>query len=102
MKSKNKRDLEKHWAEHTRKSATQGRIPKKGDHVGVNGRTGVFGVLEIRRIPKVVDLQSLNEQGPSARIHLKDIPWTSLIFMNHEDSSQAAAPIVREPTEDHD
>ena len=59
MESKNKRDLEKHWAEHTKKAIVQGRIPKKGDRVGANGRSGVFAVVEVRRIPKVVDLQSL-------------------------------------------
>ena len=95
MKSKNMKDLEKHWAEHTRKpGAQQGRIPKKGDRVGVNGRTGVFAVVEVRRIPKVVDLQSL-KGGPVE----KDIPWTALIFMDKEGAGQAAATIVKEATE---
>ena len=95
MKSKNMKDLEKHWAEHTRKpGAPQGRIPKKGDRVGANGRTGVFAVVEVRRIPKVVDLQSL-KGGPVE----KGIPWTALIFMDKEGAGQAAATIVKEATE---
>lgn len=96
MKSKNKRDLEKHWAEHTKKPGIkQGRIPKRGDRVGVNGRTGVFAVVEVRRIPKVLDLQSL-QGGPVEN----DIPWTAVTFMDPEDVSQAAARIVKEATED--
>jgi hypothetical protein len=96
MKSKNMKDLERHWAEHTRKpGAQQGRVPKKGDRVGANGRTGVFAVVEVRRIPKVVDLQSL--KGGAVE---KGIPWTALIFMDKEDSSQASTTIVKEaPTE---
>jgi hypothetical protein len=93
MKSRNKRDLEKHWAEHTKKASVQGRVPKKGDRVGANGRIGVFAVVEVRRIPKVVDLQSL-KGGPVE----KGIPWTALTFMDKEEAGQAAARIVREPT----
>ena len=96
MKSKNMKDLERHWAEHTRKpSAQQGRIPKKGDRVGANGRTGVFTIVEVRRIPKVVELQSL-KGGPAE----KGIPWTALIFMDKEDASPAATTIVKETTEE--
>jgi hypothetical protein len=95
MKSKNKKDLEKHWAEHTRNPGTQqGRVPKKGDRVGANGRTGVFSIVEVRRIPKVVDLQPL-KGGPIE----KEIPWTALTFMDREDASQPAAKIEKEPTE---
>ena len=95
MKSKNKRDLEKHWAEYTKRLGVQARTPKKGDRVGANGRIGVFAVVEVRRIPKVVDLQSL-KGGPVE----KGIPWTALTFMDKEDTSQAAARIVKEHTED--
>ena len=96
MKSKNMKDLEKHWAEHTRKPGVQqGRIPKKGDRVGANGRTGVFAILEVRRIPKVVDLQSL--KGGHVE---KGIPWTALIYMDKEDAGQAAPTVVKEATEE--
>ena len=95
MKSKNKRELNKHWAEQTKKVAVPARIPKKGDRVGARGRDGVFAIIEIRRIPEVVDLQLLNG-GPVE----KGIPWTTLTYLDQEDGSQAAARIVREGTED--
>jgi hypothetical protein len=95
MKSRNKRDLEKHWAEHTKMSATHGRVPKKGDRVGANGHTGEFTIVEVRRIPKVVDLQAL--KGGTTE---KNIPWTSLIFLDKEGSSPAAAPAAKETPEE--
>jgi hypothetical protein len=63
--------------------------------VSANGRTGVFAIVEVRRIPKVVDLQSL-KGGPVE----KGIPWTALIFMDKEDASPAATTIVKEATEE--
>ena len=80
MKSKSKRELERHWAEQTKKTASQppaprSRAPKKGDRVTVHGRNGVFAVVEVRRIPNVVDLQPL-KGGPIE----KAIPWASLTF----------------------
>ena len=86
MKSKNKRELEKHWAEQTKKAAIRTRIPKKGDRVGAMGREGVFSVVEVRRIPKVVDLQLLKD-GPVE----KGIPWSTLTYLDQENASQTAA-----------
>jgi hypothetical protein len=99
MKSRNKRDLEKHWSEQTKKTGSQptarSRAPKKGDRVGVNGRNGVFAVVAVQRIPNIVDLQPL-KGGPVE----KSIPWTVLTFMDEENASQTADRLAREAAEE--
>ena len=50
------------------------------------GREGVFSVVEVRRIPKVVDLQLLKD-GPVE----KGIPWSTLTYLDQENASQTAA-----------
>jgi hypothetical protein len=90
MKTRSKRELEKHWAEQTKKPESQpaarSRTPKKGDRVGLNGRDGVFAVVEVRRIPNVVDLRPL-KGGPVEN----GIPWTALTFLEKEEANQAAS-----------
>jgi hypothetical protein len=99
MKTRNKRDLEKHWTEQTKKTGSQptvrSRAPKKGERVRVNGRNEVFAVVDVHRIPNIVDLQSL-KGGPVE----KAIPWAALTFMDEENAGQSAARPPKEAAED--
>jgi hypothetical protein len=71
------------------------RTPKQGNVVRAVGHNGVFAIIGIYKDTNTVDLQWLKET------HIeKGVPWTSLIFTDEEDASQAAARIVREATED--
>ena len=70
------------------------RFPQKGDRVGAIGRDGVFLVVKVHENPNMVDLRPL-KGGPSQ----KGIPWRTLTFLDEEETSQAAARIVREASE---
>jgi hypothetical protein len=69
------------------------RIPKQGDHVVALGHKGAFVISSVDG-----DLCTA-ELNPTARdFALSTIPWSNLTFLDEEDASQSAAPIVREAT----
>jgi hypothetical protein len=74
------------------------RTPKKGDRVGATGRRGTFVVVEVQQSPQTVDLQLLKATKQIRPID-KGIPWSTLIFLDEEDASQAAVRVVPEATE---
>jgi hypothetical protein len=70
------------------------RIPKVGNRVGSFGHNGVFVVVTVHTNPDVVDLRLLDSSFVE-----RDIPWTTLVYLDEEDVSQAAVRIVREATD---
>jgi hypothetical protein len=68
------------------------RTPKKGDRVGFAEHKGVFEVVDVH--PDTITLRSL-KGGPLEA----GIPWSMLVFLDEEDTSQAAVRVVRESTE---
>jgi hypothetical protein len=74
---------------------TKKRVPKKGDRVTVLGREGVFAVYSIDGDLRSADLQQLGSD-----LRLASIPWDSINFLDEQDTSQAAARIVRQATEE--
>lgn len=71
------------------------RAPRKHDRVTTLGHHGVFAVVAVDNESKTVALQTVTGDGPV----LQGVPWTTLQYMDEEDTSQAAARIVREATE---
>jgi hypothetical protein len=58
------------------------RVPRKHDRVTTQGRDGVFTVVDVQPDLKTVDLQTVTGDGPV----LTGVPWTSLSYMDKEDS----------------
>jgi hypothetical protein len=69
------------------------RVPKKGDRVTAIGHEGVFAVYNVNHTLHSADLQQL---GSDSR--LAAIPWESISFLDGQDTSEAAARIVKEAT----
>jgi predicted ATPase len=70
------------------------RIPKIGDRVSAMGHDGAYLVYLIDEGLHSADLKKIGDDE-----RLATIQWTSLIFLDKEDASQAAARIVKEATE---
>ena len=53
-----------------------GRVPKRGDHVGLTGPSGVFEVVDVNTLMQTVNIKSTDGTEHVTR----NIPWTSLKF----------------------
>jgi hypothetical protein len=62
------------------------RIPRKGDRVAVLGHTGMYKVSEIDSKHWTVKLKPIDSAG----FKLKDIPWSTLAFLDEDEARQAA------------
>jgi len=70
--------------------------PKVDDRVSIlTNQREIYAVLAVHRKPKTVDLVLL----PHREFIEKGIPWGSLVYMDEEETNQAAARIVRETTD---
>ncbi len=58
------------------------RVPRKHDRVTTQRQDGVFTVVVVQPDLKTVDLQTVTGDGPL----LTGVPWTSLSYMDKEDS----------------
>lgn len=54
----------------------KGTVPKRGDHVGMAERAGVFEVVDVNTLMQTANLKSTDGEGHVTR----DIPWASLKF----------------------
>jgi hypothetical protein len=68
------------------------RTPRQHDRVTVQGHNGVLTVVDIDKQLKTAALQFVTGDGPV----LQSIPWADLRYMDEEDGSESAAPIVEE------
>jgi hypothetical protein len=53
-----------------------GTVPKRGNHVGIDGQSGVFEVVDVNMLMQTATLKSMDGPGHITR----DVPWTSLKF----------------------
>jgi len=56
------------------------RTPQKHDRVTVEGRNGVYTVVDVDEVRKTVSLQTVTGDGPV----LTGLPWTTLAYMAEE------------------
>jgi hypothetical protein len=54
----------------------KGTIPKRGDHVGVDQKDGVFEVADVNMLMQTANLKAMDAEGHVTR----NVPWTSLKF----------------------
>jgi hypothetical protein len=59
-------------------TASDGRIPKRGDRVGMAEQAGVFEVVDINSPMQTANLKSTDGQGRITR----NVDWTSLTFLD--------------------
>jgi hypothetical protein len=75
------------------------RIPKKGDIVSSHPLNATFIVATVDHAAKTVDIQPL-KAGKTLNAVEKNVPWTTLTYIDELDESQNALRVVREATED--
>jgi hypothetical protein len=68
------------------------RTPRLHDRVTVQGHSGVLTVVAIDEKSQTTALQFVTGDGPV----LQSIPWADLRYMDEEEGSKSAAPIIDE------
>ena len=61
-------------------ASEEARIPQKHDRVTVQGRNGVYTVVDVDEVRKTVSLQTVTGDGPV----ITGLPWTTLAYMGEE------------------
>jgi hypothetical protein len=57
---------------------SSGRIPKRGDRVGIDQQEGVFEIADINSLMQMANVKSTDGQGHIIR----NVSWTSLKFLD--------------------
>jgi hypothetical protein len=73
------------------------RVPHVGDRVFAVGHNSAFVVTEVNGDNQTAQLRRIGTETPT--FPYLQVSWNNLSFSDAEDSSQAAARIVREATE---
>jgi len=68
------------------------RTPRQHDRVTVQGHNGVLAVVDVDEKAQTAALQFVTGDGPM----LQSIRWADLRYMDEEEGSESAAPVVGE------